>query len=49
MTQAERQKWANDPANLKTACKSCNTSKGAKNYPDQWTPADKYKGRKKGR
>lgn len=49
MTQAERQKWANDPANLKTACKSCNTSKGAKNYPDQWTPADKYQGRKKGK
>jgi hypothetical protein len=45
MTPEERKAWANDPDNLVTSCQSCNRSKGAKNYPDDWTPDDKYKTR----
>jgi 5-methylcytosine-specific restriction endonuclease McrA len=36
MSYEARRRWANDRRNLKTACRTCNRSKGAKAYPTEW-------------
>lgn len=42
-----RRNWANNPENLRAACSSCNSSKGSKHYPSQWTAASKKNKKKK--
>ncbi|MEW4211594.1 DNRLRE domain-containing protein [Priestia megaterium] len=42
-----RRNWANNPENLRAACSSCNSSKGSKHYPSQWTTASKKNKKKK--